>query len=551
MRGSIAPADLWARLRENSGELALLDVRGQGAFARGHILLAANAPLDRLEIDAPRLVPRRGAPVVLCDEDGADDGAARRAAALLGRFGYRDLAVLEGGSRAWQAAGLTLFEGVYVPSKAFGEFVEQAYGAPHIDAVELERLRAAGTDLVVLDSRPLDEYRQMCIPGGIDVPGAELVHRIHDLAPDPATLVVVNCAGRTRSIIGAQSLINAGVANRVVALENGTMGWTLAGLALEHGQQRLAPAPSAAGRSFGKGAAARVARRFGVARVSRETVARWQDEAASRTLFLCDVRSPEEYAAGHLPGARCTPGGQLVQATDSFVGTHGARLVLIDDDGVRATMTASWLVQIGRWEVAVLEGGLDGPLQTGAEPQEVLGFPGSDPVPAIAPKHLAELLQAGAVQVLDLADGRSWRAGHVPGARRLVRGQIAADWPRVPPAPLHVLTSEDSILARLAWPEATAVAAAAPRVLAGGTAAWRAAGLPLETAPASDDTDDVYLRPYDRAPEQIPQAMRAYLQWETALLPQLERDGTLRFARIPDRAPAGTDATVARAAEPG
>ena len=170
-----------------------------------------------------------------------------------GASATRDLAVLEGGIRGWQAAGLTLFEGVYVPSKAFGEFVEQAYGTPHISAAELERLRAAGTDLVVLDSRPLDEYRQMCIPGGIDVPGAELVHRIHDLAPDPATLVVVNCAGRTRSIIGAQSLINAGVANRVVALENGTMGWTLAGLALEHGQERLAPPPSAAGRSFGPG----------------------------------------------------------------------------------------------------------------------------------------------------------------------------------------------------------------------------------------------------------------------------------------------------------
>ena len=533
MTGRIAPAELWRRLRENQGELALLDVRPQGAFARGHILLASNAPLERLEIEAPRLVPRRAAPLVLCDEDGEGDGPAARAATLLAGFGYRDLTLLAGGIRGWAAAGRVLFEGVYVPSKAFGEFVEQVQGTPHIGAAELQRLRAAGADLVVLDSRPLDEYRQMCIPGGIDVPGAELVHRIHDLAPDPATTVVVNCAGRTRSIIGAQSLINAGIANPVVALENGTMGWTLAGLELEHGQARAAPPPSDAGRRFARAAAARVAARCGVAQVTPVDLERWQAEAAARTLYLCDVRSPEEYAAGHLPGARCTPGGQLVQATDSYIGTHGARVVLIDDDGVRATMTASWLVQIGRWEVAVLAGGLAGLLETGAERTEVLELAADAAVPAIEPERLARLAAGHEVRVFDLADSRSWRAGHIPGAQRLARGQIARAWPQVAPAPLSVLTSPDGILARLALPEAAAAATGEVRILAGGTAAWTAAGLPLETSPppAGDDpNDDVYLRPYDRAPEQIPQAMRDYLRWETALMPQLERDGTLRFA---------------------
>ena len=69
----------------------------------------------------------------------------------------------------------------------------------------------------------------MSIPTATSVPGAELVLRARALAPDPATTVVVNCAGRTRSIIGTQSLINAGLPNRVVALRNGTMGWTWPG----------------------------------------------------------------------------------------------------------------------------------------------------------------------------------------------------------------------------------------------------------------------------------------------------------------------------------
>jgi rhodanese-related sulfurtransferase len=86
--------------------------------------------------------------------------------------------------------------------------------------------------MVVLDARRFDEFNTMCIPGGTSVPGAELVLRVRELAPDPRTQVIVNCAGRTRSIIGTQSLVNAGIPNPVAALRNGTIGWTLAGLGL-------------------------------------------------------------------------------------------------------------------------------------------------------------------------------------------------------------------------------------------------------------------------------------------------------------------------------
>src|SRR3974390_396022 len=78
----------------------------------------------------------------------------------------------------------------------------------------------------------------MNIPGSVSVPGAELVLRAGRVAPDPETTIIVNCAGRTRSIIGTQSLINAGIANKVVALRNGTIGWTLAGKDLEYGADR-------------------------------------------------------------------------------------------------------------------------------------------------------------------------------------------------------------------------------------------------------------------------------------------------------------------------
>ncbi len=250
------------RLRELLGdgrELAVLDVREEGVFAAGHLLTAACVPLSRLEMRLDALVPRRDTRIVLCDDD---ETLAQRAVAVMRRFGYGDIAVLQGGVGAWKAAGFELFTGENVPSKAFGEFVEHVFETPRISAGELKAKLDAGEDVVVLDSRPMSEYRVMNIPGADDCPGAELVYRVHQVVKRPETLVVVNCAGRTRSIIGTQSLINAGLPNRVVALKNGTMGWHLAGFALEHGNERHAPAPGADALAKAREAAARSRRAF-------------------------------------------------------------------------------------------------------------------------------------------------------------------------------------------------------------------------------------------------------------------------------------------------
>src|SRR5882757_8108129 len=351
----LQPAAVKAMLADGQ-ELAIVDLREELIFSQSHLLFARSVPLSRLELKFAALVPRRGTRIVLCDDA---DGLVERAADILRHAAYTDLSYLDGGVAAWEKAGLELFSGVNVPSKAFGEFVEHASGTPSIDAAELDRLIRSGTDMVVLDSRPFDEYQRVSIPTAVNVPGAELVLRVHDMAPSPDTLVVVNCAGRTRSIIGAQSLINAGVPNKVAALRNGTMGWTLAGLACESGKARRAPGVSSDGLAWAKSAAARVADRFGITRIDRATLERWRAED-ERTLYLLDVRDPAEYEAGHVPGAVSAPGGQLVQATDQYVGTLGARIVLVDDAEVRAVMTASWLRQMGWTDVSVLvEGGTE------------------------------------------------------------------------------------------------------------------------------------------------------------------------------------------------
>jgi rhodanese-related sulfurtransferase len=520
------------KMLNDGAELALLDVREEGQFSQRHLLYAAPVPLSRLEILLPQKLPRPGARTVVVDDDGGD--LARRAAARMTELGYDNVAVLEGGNNAWEAAGQILFSGVHVPSKAFGEFVEHTYGTPHISADELHAKMAAGEDLIVLDSRPLDEFRIMNIPGGIDCPGAELAYRVHDLAPDPDTLVVVNCAGRTRSIIGAQSLINAGIPNRVVALENGTMGWHLAGLELERGNERMAPPPSENGLQTAKSCAASAAERFGVTTIDRATLDAWRADE-NRTLYVLDVRDPDEYHAGHPVGVASAPGGQLVQSTEAWCPVLGARVVLLDDTGVRATMTASWLRQMG-WDVHLLEGGIDGfELESGPWQAAPLGI-GDVARNEINPSQLKDLIDAGDATVIDLAVSVEYEAGHIPDAYWAVRARLASVLPSLPQTANLVFTSEDGIVATLAAPEASELTAAKVHVLAGGTKAWQEAGLPLTDGleNLADQRDDVWLKPYQSGGS-VEDRMREYLTWETDLVANIERDGDHRFVVFPNQ----------------
>jgi rhodanese-related sulfurtransferase len=503
-----------SELLAGSGELALLDVREQGVHYRGHPFFACSAPLSRLELVIGGLVPRRTAPIVVLD--AGNEGLAEKAEKKLKELGYTDVSILEGGCAGWKQAGLELFSGVNVPSKAFGEFVEHHYGTPRIAAGELKRLQEFKKILVV-DSRPFEEYHRMNIPGGIDVPGAELVYRIHDLAPSPDTLVVVNCAGRTRSIIGCQSLRNAGIPNPVAALKDGTMGWELAGFVVERGAGRVAPAPSAEGRAKAHAAAERVARRFAVRFCTSQEFSRFRTDSG-RTLYLLDVRAREEFEHSHVPGSRHAPGGQLVQASDEYVGVRNARVVLVDPDRVRAIMTASWLNQMGWSDVHVLE-----------DPELTETGPRKPDIPVLPSWQTVSEIPSSAA-VLDLSTSLRFAKAHIPGAWWGVRSRLHQAREKIPPLQALVLTSEDGVLAHLTAPEAAELFSNVT-VLEGGNAAWRG---PTESGVerATTARDDVWYKPYDHTADYLKHA-REYLDWEVALVDQIKRDPTIRFRAFP------------------
>jgi rhodanese-related sulfurtransferase/predicted metal-dependent enzyme (double-stranded beta helix superfamily) len=511
----------------DGAELALLDVREGGIFARSHLLVASNLPLSQLELKAPALLPRKEVRILLVDDD---DGLAQRAAGVLRLHGYLNLAVLRGGVKGWGESGYELFSGMNVPSKAFGEVVEHENETPHIDAAVLKAWQDEGRDIVVVDSRPMDEYRMMSIPGAMDCPGAELVYRVPGLVKSPDTTVVVNCAGRTRSIIGAQSLRNAGIANKVVALKNGTMGWHLAGLQVAKGESNMAPLPAGDALAKAQALAREVAARYGIGLIDEAALAGFQRDA-SRTTYVFDVRLPEEYAAGRRAGSVNAPGGQLVQATDVYAPVRFARVVLVDRDAVQAVMTAHWLKQMGWNDVCVLKDGLKGKLETG-KPRAVALGEAALTAPGIAPAALnAEL---GTVEVIDVGESLKYRKGRIPGAWYAIRSRLAYCLARFDKGAKLVFACSNGRLSRYAADDAIALGYANASYLEGGTAAWNHAGFGTEEAGGDADpklltaTEDVWYRPYDRNVG-VEEAMQQYLTWEVNLVAQLKREPYLSF----------------------
>jgi rhodanese-related sulfurtransferase len=522
MPREIAAAAL-SQLLESGSPLALLDVREHGEYNLAHIPGASSVPRRQLEARVGRLVPFRGVPVVVCDDTGR---RAALAARTLERMGYTDVTVLAGGVNRWAADNLTTEWGLNVPSKDFGEKVEVQCHVPTIDADELARRKARGDDLLILDTRTPEEYRRFCIPGGQSAPGGELALRIHDLMKArPGASVVINCAGRTRSIIGARVLQRMQVP--VVSLKNGTSGWLLAGQELERGADRVElPAPSAEGRAVAEAFAARVAAEDGVRMLTVPELQKLMARALGETVYLIDVRTREEFLAGHVPGFWWMPGGQAVQRSDDTVAVRAGIVVFCCDGTVRASVTASWYRQMGFANVFAVTGGTTAwqaaglPLVASADDLvEPLVAEARARATAISPADLtARQASARPPVVLNVETSDRFAAGHVPGARWLSRSWLELRASEVAPdknVPV-VVTDEDGQEAPLAAASLQDIGYRDVTTLAGGMEAWRKEGRrPVETGLTGimRPPDDVVPAGPDRAYAD----MINYLRWEEKL----------------------------------
>jgi rhodanese-related sulfurtransferase len=521
MTSTISPRDAKRRIHQR-GEVAFLDVREAGQFGEGHPLFAVPCPYSRLEIAVVSLVPRKSAPVLLID---AGDGVAQRSARRLAACDYSDVSIVEGGAPGWAGAGFTLFKGVNVPSKVLGELAEHALHPPKIDAATLARWRQKGRNFRLFDARPPAEYAKMRIPGAVCLPNGELAHRFAGVVTDDSTPVVVTCAGRTRGLVGAAGLRLAGVSNPIYALENGTQGWALAGFDLERGNSADPfPELSAADRQQSERRAEEFCRRHAIPIVETDQLRTMLHDSA-RTTHVFDVRSAAEATGDPIAIAARAPGGQLVQATDQWIGVRRSRVVLADDTGLRAALAAFWLRQLG-YQTHVIR--IDDALRNLAPPSSEVRH-ALKPLESASPNDVLLLARSGRALLLDLRSSQRYRAGHAAGALWSIR-------PRLPGA--HVISgrvaailADEPGIGSLAAMDLAELGARSVIEIAGGFDAWTGAGLPIEATPncpANPDAIDYLWFVHDRHDGNL-EASRQYLAWEQGLMGELDPEERAEF----------------------
>jgi len=501
---------------------ALFDVREAGEYNFQHIASATLLPRGEIEFRIAALVSAPSTPVIVYDDLS---GRADLAAVTLQSLGYEQVKVLQGGLANWIGAGCATASGVNVPSKEFGERVHVESHVPELTPEDLCARQARGERLIIWDMRTPEEYSRFSIPGSCNVPGGELIQHCYDLSRMPDTTVVIHCAGRTRSIIGTQSLQLLGLRN-VCALKNGTMGWLLAGFELEQRPNRRAPAPSSPGKSHAETLAAQIIQQEGIPLATAQDLERFIRERSRRVFYLFDVRSLEEYASGHIRTSLSVPGGQAVQRSDDFVAVRSGTIVFACDTGARSVMAAYWYRKMGFKNVYALERGLQSWVDAGHELEK-----GSSPelapalkyaqnsVPLILASDLAaRLCQQTKPVVLDVGKSSEYKNLHIPGAQWLSRGWLELKIPTLFPDHNQsiVVTCRDGRRSALAGKSLQDLGYTNVFVLKDGVQSWAREGRPTDTGlgDALIEPNDVVI-PASQSGDR--DAMVRYLDWESEL----------------------------------
>lgn len=523
---SITPAELDGLLADG-GSRAFVDVSDGPEYNEAHIPGFSTVPRAEIEYRFQRLVPSLMTPVVLADVGGT---RAELAARTVERMGYGDVSVLAGGVARWALEEYPTEWGINVPSKDFGEKVHVHEGLPELRADEIAERMERGERFVFLDARPPEEHTAVTVPGSRCVPGAELPLRIAELASGPDATVIVHCAGRTRSIIGASVLHRMGVPN-VYEMTNGTAGWRMAGLELEYGSDRVSlPEPSPEGLARAEAFADRIAEEDGVRFLTVDELVRRMSEG--EPAYLIDVRTSEEFERGHMPGFWWIPGGQVVQRSDDAVAVRDADIIFACDGLVRSAVTASWCRRMGFPNVFAVRGGTTAwadagrELAGGPEKREPFGYAEAvERCAMISATELhGELQDALGTRVIYVGASDRFAEGHVPGSKWAPRGDLElliAEHVSDKSAPV-VVTCADGVGSALAADALAGLGYANVRVLEGGVDAWQEAGLPVEkglTGVMSPPNDVVYSGTHRSMAAGI-----NYLRWETELGFKYERD---------------------------
>lgn len=522
MASPINPHFLNCLIEKGAGNLALIDVREKSIFEHAHIFGSTQIPRRQLEFNFHNLVPIKNTAIVCCDGNGT---LSPLAAATLEKLGYTDVYYLDGGVDAWKREGYSTVEGVNVPSKLFGEEIIAMHPIPKIQPLELKELMEKNEDFCTIEVRPPDEVKRSgSIPGAVNIPGVDLLLSIYDYA-NTYSKIILTCAGRTRSIVATRAVQLMGI-KEVFDLENGTMGWKLAGLQLDIEAKQSMP-PSVKSRIYAKNFAKLLIKYGLVQLLSIEDLNVLKNKSDEETVYFFDVRSKEEYQGDHLPGFSWVPGGQAVQCTDDYIALRNAKIILACDDTVRSVMTAYWLGEMGYKNALVLEGGIDACVYKKIGLEE--GMPRKLPpifqdllteVNFITCKSLKGKIDQGLnLKIIYVGESSDFTQGHIAGSKWISRGKLEKEIADLCPNKKEelIVTCNDQTHSVLAVSTLTALGYEKAHVLKGGMKAWVNCNLEIQKGLSgiSGIPEDVYLKPYERG-DNI--HMKRYLDWEKDLV---------------------------------
>ena len=519
----MTPETLRTKLESDAGrwprrDWALLDVREQGEAHAGHIPTATFLPRRLVEARIFELLPDRSVHAVIYDSGmhptlGKDSRAAL-ARETLESCGYSNVTILEGGYADWLSSGAQVSKGSNVPCKAFGEAVLEEDEVPSIDPEELHESLRSGTPPAICDVRTYEEYHHHHLPGAISTPGFDLAGHLPDLQ-GKSPFVLINCAGRTRSIIATATARKLGC-DAAWGLRNGTMGWQIAG---QNVTSENCVSMTPVHNSTINARAEELADKAGVGRVSAGELAGLLDGNIPPYVF--DLRTMSEFRNGHIPGSIALPGGQLIQRTDDYAAIPAHPIVLVDNGCSQAALAGYWLRRMGFPDVSRLVPDISGwmasgaAIATGRRSGAAFQIADDERVQEIAAADLDPSAIFQGYSILDIRTSREFQSAHIEGAHWAPRGWLEHAARNMQQMRKPLLVARDERQARLGAAQLIAVGIPSVAFVADGMNGWQACG---HSAVQGDVTGSPYYPdlvepPYSKGIDE----MRAYIEWEVAL----------------------------------
>jgi rhodanese-related sulfurtransferase len=527
MMSEISAFDLHQMLLKEEN-IVVLDPREEGLFSLSpHIFQSINLPYSRIEWRLFDILPKKKTRIIVASNDNSLD---QKTINKLNEYGYTNTQKLKGGLQDWQKQGFYVYTGFNTPSKAFGEFIESQYHTPSISPEQLNEWLQQKKDIFIVDSRTPEEHVRGTIPGSTSVPGAELALRLPKMITNSQTTIIVNCAGRTRSIIGTQSLRNINIPNNVYALRNGTMGWKLAGFEIEKNSKKVTPTLDFKSKFPDDDLNNKILDKYGIATISWDSYKKFLFDDDDLATYLFDVRMLNEYHVGHPRGATYAPGGQLIQATDTFIANKSSRVILFDNFLIRSAITGSWLKQMGYKNVYQLNPDDKSIEFTSEQSPSFINQFSCNELCEISAENLFK--SRNSYLVIDLSYSKKFIQRHIDNAYWCVRSRLFECLSQLNSSKPIVLTSDEPVMIYLAGKEIKKLLSNEIYFLKGGNKSWFDANYPTSEGEINllTEINDSFIKPFEAKNQNS--SMKQYLEWEVGLVEKVSNDKTINFYKF-------------------